>query len=177
VEKIKSKLRTGIFLDLANIGKEAEKKHKNCIIDYKKLREKMALNYTLKSAYAFVGVSHPMKLGNIMFIKYLEEVAGFMPLQSPLAKKHGGGLKQEETDMFMSEYIDSMAADFDVIIIGSGDIHFIILIKMLLSMYKIVIVWSWKNSLAPSIRDIVGDDYVNYIDDIWEDIKKKKGAY
>ena len=154
METIKSELRTGIFLDLANIGKEAQKKHKNCIIDYKKLREKMALNYTLKSAYAFVGVSNPIKLRNEMFIKYLEEVAGFIPMQSPLVKKHGGTLKQEETDMFMSEYIDSRAKDFDVIIIGSGDVHFKILIKMLVSMYKIVVVWSWKNALSVSANFI-----------------------
>ncbi|KKL76246.1 hypothetical protein LCGC14_2046790 [marine sediment metagenome] len=174
MKKIKSSLRAGIFLDLNNISKEIQKKCQNCIIDYLKLKKRMALNYTLKGAYAFIGVSNPIKPKNAKFIKYLDEIAGFIPMQSPLASKRDGTLKQEETDMFMSEYIDSWAKDFDVIIIGSGDVHYLILVKMLLSMYKIVVVWSWKNGLSGSIRKTVGDDYIYYIDDIWEDIRKEK---
>ncbi|KKN08976.1 hypothetical protein LCGC14_1051240 [marine sediment metagenome] len=174
MEKNKSRLRAGIFLDLNNISKEIKKKSQNYVIDYRKLKEKMALNYTLKEACAFVAVSTPMKPKNSMFIKYLDNVAGFIPMQSPLATKRDGTPKQEETDMFMHEYISSRSEDFDVIILGSGDVHFLILIKMLLSQYKIVVVWSWKNSLSPSVRKTVGDDYIHYIDEIWKDIRKLK---
>ena len=174
MKKTKSSLRAGIFLDLNNFSKEIQKKCQNCIIDYLKLKEKMALNYTLKEACAFVAVSTPMKPKNSMFIKYLDNVAGFIPMQSPLATKRDGTPKQEETDMFMHEYISSRSEDFDVIILGSGDVHFLILIKILLSQYKIVIVWSWRKSLSNSVRKLVGDDYIHYIDDIWKDIKKLK---
>ena len=174
MKKIKSSLRAGIFLDLNNISKEIQKKCQNCIIDYKKLKEKMALDYTLKRAYAFVGVSNPIKPSNAKFIKYLDEIAGFIPMQSPLVKNRNGTPKQKETDMFMYEYVSSRIKDFDIFILGSGDKHFRILIKMLLRSGKIINIWSWKSSLSNSVRKLVGDDHVCYIDSIWKDIRKIK---
>ena len=67
MKKTKSSLRAGIFLDLNNFSKEIQKKCQNCIIDYLKLKEKMALDYPLKRAYAFIGVSNPIKTSNAKF--------------------------------------------------------------------------------------------------------------
>ena len=174
MKKNKSRLRAAIFLDLNNISREVQKKCQNCVIDYSKLKEKMALNYNVKEAYAFVGVQDPVKPRNAKFIKYLDEGAGFFPMESRLAAKRDGTPRQEETDMFMHEFVNSLSEDYDVFILGTGDHHFLVLIKVLLSSYKIVIIWSWKNSLSQSVRNAVGDDYVYYIDEIWDDIKKPK---
>lgn len=173
MEKIKSKLRAGIFLDHSNIATPIIEQ-KKYIIDYKQLKERMALNYTITGAYAFMGVSNPIKQKKDNFIQYLRGDGKFIPMLIPVAVKPDGKLKQEQIDDFMREYINSRTDDFDVIVIGSGDVHFLFLIKMLLSLYKIVIIWSWKNSLSPSVRKTVGDDYIYYIDDIWKDIIKLK---
>ena len=177
--KIKSSLQAAIFLDHSNIVTPVikQKKYQEYVIDYKQLKEKMALNYSPEVAYAFMGVSNPLKPKKGNFIKYLDEDAKFIPMLIPVAVKPDGRLKQEQVDGFMREYINSRTEDFDVFIIGSGDVHFLILIMMLLSMYKIVIIWSWKDSLSSSLRKTVGSDYIYYIDDIWEDIKKRKVAY
>jgi len=117
--KMKSSLQAAIFLDHSNIWSPVFKlkKYQKYIIDYIKLKERMALNYTLKGAYAFMGVSNPMKPEKDKFIKYLDGDTGFIPMLIPVAVKRNGELKQEQIDMFMHEYISSRTGDFDVIIL------------------------------------------------------------
>ena len=172
----KSKLRAGIFLDHSNIYSpiNKNKKLKKYAIDYLKLKEIMAQDYTLESAFAFLGVSDTIKPKKAKFIEYLGEIAGFIIMQRPLSTNSNGSYKQEQTDSYMHEYMDYMAEHYDVIILGTGDIDFLMIVRILLGMNKIVIIWSWKSSLHRLLREAVGEYNVYYIDNIWKDIRKLK---
>jgi len=168
-------LKAAIFMDHANVAFPILKKKefRDYVIDYRKMRKILLQDFIYAGAFAFLGVTNPVKPEKKRFMNYLE-MSGFTPLSRELIKKADGTYAQKGLDTFMSLHIDNMIPAFDVAIIVSGDADFLVIVELLKNSMKDVRVWSWKESMSPDLLKEAGKENVFYIDSIWDKIKRKR---
>jgi len=168
-------LKAAIFMDHSNIASPVlkEGKFKDYIINYRRLRKILIQGFICVGAYAFLGVTKPIKPKKKRFLDYLE-MSGFTPLYRELIRRSDGTYAQKGLDIFMSFQIDNMIPQFDVAVIVSGDADFLVIVELLKNSQKDVQIWSWKESMSKDLLKEVGEDNVFYIDSIWDRIKRKR---
>ena len=168
-------LRAAIFMDHSNVASPILKKEefRDYIINYRELRRILFQGFIPVGAYAFLGVTDPVKREKEEFIDYLGK-SGFTPLSRKLIERSDGTYAQKGIDTLMSLLIDHLIEIFDVAIILSGDADFIVITELLKNSLKDVQVWSWKESMSKDLRKEVGEENVFYIDSIWDLIKRKR---
>lgn len=159
-----------IFVDHANVFKNLE------IVDgrinWKKFKKKLAGNRYLVGAFAYIGVPNPIPKNQRKFIKYLKHV-GYVVQLKPIQETSEGKKKQKGVDISMFSDIVGLAEvdAYDTAIIVSGDRDFLDAVRMLKELGKKSEVWSFKKSLAKSLKDEAGENNIHYIDYILDDIE------
>ncbi|MFX1479924.1 MAG: NYN domain-containing protein [Promethearchaeota archaeon] len=168
-------LKAALFIDHSNLAHPIlnKKAYRNYAINYRTFKEIIFQEYTEQSSFIFMGVNEPLSTEKEKFMKYLENV-GFLIMTRPVTERENGTFEQKQVDILMHEIMVSHASEVDVIIIVSGDVDFSLAANIIINMGKIVVVWSWKESLSVQLRETVSDYNVFYIDDIWDKIKVKR---
>jgi len=161
-----------IFVDHANVFKNLE------IVDgrinWKKFKKKLAGNRHLVGAFVYIGVPNPIPKNQRKFIKYLKHV-GYVVQLKPIQETSEGKKKQKGVDISMFIDIVGLAEvdAFDTAIIVSGDRDFLDAVRILKELGKKSEVWSFKKSLAKSLKDETGENNIHYIDYILDDIEMR----
>ena len=172
----KRKLKAAVFIDHSNIASPLLEPNyrKNKRIDYKKLKDILFQGYKEGVAIMFLGVMEPIRPEKEKFMRYLGKI-DYVLMKVPLMKRKDGTFEQKQLDILMHEMMvtNAEADDLDVVILVSGDADFVLAVQLIKNMNKDVVVWSWKRSMSLQLLEAVGEGNVSYIDDIWNQIRKK----
>ena len=116
-----------------------------------------------------------LKPKKISFLDYLGS-AGFTILSRPVRKTPNGRKVQKGIDTYIYSDISELTqGDYcDTTVLVSGDEDFCTIIPRLREISKKIEVWSFKRSLSNVLRREAGDENVNYIDDVLDEIELKE---
>ena len=171
----RNNLKAAVFIDHSNLASPILEPNckKSRRIDYKKLKNVLLNGYTDKGTFMFMGVTEPMLPKKQKFMSYLGNLE-YIIITVPLIRRSDGTFEQKQLDIIMHEQMISIAEanEIDVAILVSGDADFVVTAMLLKNMDKDFIAWSWKESFSAQLKEVVGEGYIFYIDDIWSEIKK-----
>ena len=142
-------------MDHSNVASPVlkEGKFKDYVINYRKLRKILQQGFICVGAYAFLGVTSPIKPKKRRFLDYLE-MSGFTPLSRELIKRSDGTYSQKGLDIFMRNYI------------RCGE-----MVKFRNSNKKLLGI----ALLSVCLLVLVSNGF--YVDAIWDKIKRKRKRY
>jgi len=164
--------RIYIFIDFGNIHREFLKL--NFKADYVKVKSILSENKDLIKIILYMSVIHPIRPSIKGWLSRLERKHGIEVKYIYLKVLPSGKKIEKGVDVLLA--VDMLYCAFkdkyDTAILVSGDADFIPVIKKLLDLGKKVEIWGFKNSIALKLIDIVGNNNVNYIDEILGDIEK-----
>ncbi|MFX1568417.1 MAG: NYN domain-containing protein [Promethearchaeota archaeon] len=170
MEQIVEKKRMIIFCDHANLFHNIE--DLKIRIDYLKLKELFAKNHHLVGFILYMGIPDKILPKKLKFLNFLK-AQGFIIQPKRVIISPTGIKKQKGVDIFIYKDIVELAEEdsYDKAVLISGDSDFLDVVKKLKELKKEIEIWSFKKSISRSLIEEAGQENVNYIDTILDEIR------
>lgn len=157
--------RISIYVDNSNIFKGFQKY--SIKADYEKLKNIITIGRKLNKIYLYEGVIYPISPEKKNWYENLTKKSGYVikvsfdkiALNDVVEKKID---IQIAIDMVSHAYEDN----YDRAILVSGDGDFVPLVKKIKELKKNIELWSFKYSLANTLKEEFGKENIHYFDDI-----------
>ncbi len=159
-----SSQRIIIFIDNSNIFNGFKKF--NIKADYEKLKNLIRQNRILIDIILYEGVVYPIDPHKKRWYEDLKKNSGYT-IKTSFDKITSNAPTEKKIDVELAIDIISMAYenDYDRAILVSGDGDFLPVVKKLKELNKEIEIWAFRYSLAHVLKEEVGQDHVNYLDD------------
>ena len=161
--------RVIIFIDNSNIFKGFRKY--DIKADYEKLKNFICRDRELHNIFLYEGVVYPISPEKKKWYKGLNKRSGYV-IKASFDKIVSSGAIEKKVDIKIAIDMISLAYEnsYDTAILVSGDGDFIPVVKKIKELGKNVEVWAFRYSLANKLKEELGVEYINYIDDILSEI-------
>ena len=158
-----------IFLDNSNIFKGFRKY--DIKADYEKLKKVIQRDRELHGIFLYEGVVYPMSPEKKKWYNGLNKRSGYV-IKASFDKISPSGAIEKKVDIKIAIDIISLAYEdsYDTAVLVSGDGDFIPVVKKIKELGKNIEVWAFRYSLANTLKDELGLEYIYYIDDILSEI-------
>ncbi|TFF89961.1 MAG: NYN domain-containing protein [Promethearchaeota archaeon] len=162
--------RVMIFIDNSNIFR-GFKKYK-IKADYEKLKSVIVKDRILEGIFLYEGIVYPLSSQKKKWYKDLNKISG-IEVKTSFDKKISQQTYEKKVDVKIAIDMVSYAYEdaYDVGVLVSGDGDFLPLIKKIKKLNKEVEIWAFNYSLAYILKEELGTNYINYLDDILDKIK------
>ena len=162
--------RIVIFIDNSNIFKGFQKY--NIKVDYEKLKILISRNRNLQNIFLYEGVVYPMSPEKKRWYKELSNRSGYV-IKASFDKIESSGVIEKKIDIKIAIDIISLAYEdaYDTAVLLSGDGDFVPVVKKVKELGKNVEVWAFKYSLANTLKEELGHENINYLDNILSKLK------
>ena len=161
--------RIVIFIDNSNIFKGFQKY--GIQADYEKLKNLITQGRRLEKILLYEGVVYPISQAKTNWYKELSDRSGYT-IKATFDKIISKRAIEKKVDINIAIDMISLGYEngYDTAVLVSGDGDFVPVVQKLLNMDKKVEIWAFKYSLANALKEKIGSENINYIDDILSEI-------
>ena len=162
--------RITIFIDNSNIFQGFRKY--NLKADYEKLKNIITKGRKLQSIHLYEGVMYPLSPEKKKWYKDLSEKSGYV-IEASFDKIAFNQAIEKKVDIKIAIDIVSFAYEnaYDRAVLVSGDGDFVPVIKKIKGLDKNVEVWAFRYSLANTLKEVIEQENIYYLDDVLKKIK------
>ena len=159
-----------VFIDNSNIFKGFRKY--SIKADYEKLKNIITQGRKLNGIFLYEGVVYPMSPEKKSWYKELSIRSGYV-IKASFDKIASSGAIEKKIDIKIAIDIVSLAYEdaYDTAVLVSGDGDFVPVVKKVKELGKNVEVWAFKYSLANTLKEELGHENINYLDNILSKLK------
>ena len=162
--------RIVIFIDNSNIFKGFQKY--GIKADYEKLKNIMTKDRKLNDIYLYEGIVYPINPSKKKWYKDLKLNSGYI-VRTSFDKRTTKEVIEKKIDIKLAIDMVSLAYEdaYDTGILVSGDGDFVPIVKKLKQLNKKVELWSFRYSLANTLKEEIDERNIYYLDDILNQIQ------
>ncbi|MFW9941873.1 MAG: NYN domain-containing protein [Candidatus Thorarchaeota archaeon] len=162
--------RVIVFIDNSNIFKGFRKY--NIKADYEKLKKTITRDRELRGIFLYEGVVYPISPEKKNWYEELSNRSGYV-IKTSFDKISSSGAIEKKVDIKIAIDIISLAYEneYDTVVLVSGDGDFVPVLKKVREMDKKVELWAFRYSLANTLKEVLNQENIYYLDDILSKIR------